>query len=489
MRPHVSLCVIVKNEEANLPACLASAADLVDEIIVVDTGSTDRTREVAASWSARVIDFPWVDSFAAARNECLRHATGDWIFWLDADDAIDEANREVLRQLFAHLDQGMAAYMMRCLCLSGHGESKSATMLGHARLFRNHPDVRWKFRVHEQILPSVVAAGGTVRWSDVVIRHMGYEDTVNEKQKHKRNLRLLHMENHEHPDDGFVLFYLGWTYLHLDMPQEALPMLWRSVSVSAQDVSYLNKLYFLLAKAYCALGQKPQAVQACRQGRALFPDDMELLYQEGMLLFEAGELPAAEACLARLLQIPETGLFGAVDPELRGWKVRQALAAIYHDQRRLGEAEMQWRAVIQERPDHTSAWLGLADLLIAQNRWDEVTRIIRELETDPHRNMDARLLQGLSYLAQRDFNTSLQILEDTCTKYPQAVMPRVLLAEVQVQAGRDMVAIEAALHRVLELAPHHPQTRARLEAIEQQRGRISPSSPSGSASGNTVMVG
>src|SRR6476646_6610535 len=113
MRPHVSLCVIAKNEEANLPACLASAADLVDEIIVVDTGSTDRTREVAASWGAKVFEFPWVDNFAAARNECLRHATGDWIFWLDADDTIDEQNRELLRQLFAHLDQGLAAYMMR----------------------------------------------------------------------------------------------------------------------------------------------------------------------------------------------------------------------------------------------------------------------------------------------------------------------------------------------------------------------------------------
>lgn len=488
MRPHVSLCIIAKNEEANLPACLASAADLVDEIIVVDTGSTDRTREVASSWGARVFEFPWVDNFAAARNECLRHASGDWIFWLDADDTIDEQNRELLRQLFAHLDQGMAAYMMRCLCFSGDEQTKSATMLGHARLFRNHPEVRWKFRVHEQILPSVVNAGGTVRWSDVVIRHMGYEDHQYEKEKHKRNLRLLHMENHEHPDDGFVLFYLGWTYLHLDMPQEALPLLWRSVSVSPQDVSYLNKLYFLLAKAYCALEQKPQAVQACRQGRALFPDDVELLYQEGMLLFEAGDLASAEVCLTRLLQVPEKGLFGAVDPELRGWKVRQALAAIYHDQRRLGEAEAHWRAVIQERPDHSSAWLGLADLLLAQGRADEVQRMIRELEADPKHLIDARLLQGLAFLSQRDFDASIQVLEDTCARFPQTIMPHVLLAEVQVQAGRDMQAIEAALRKVLELAPNHPQTRARLDAIEQQRGQISPGPTAAPVAGSTVMV-
>src|SRR6185369_12826459 len=85
MPSRVSLCMIVKNEEANLPPCLSSAADLVDEIIIADTGSTDRTREIAASFGARVVEFPWVDSFAAARNESVRHATGDWIFWLDAD--------------------------------------------------------------------------------------------------------------------------------------------------------------------------------------------------------------------------------------------------------------------------------------------------------------------------------------------------------------------------------------------------------------------
>src|SRR5262249_55825806 len=92
-RPRVSLCMIVKDEEANLPACLGSVADLVDEVVVVDTGSADRTREVAARYGAKVYDFAWVDSFAAARNESLRHATGDWVLWLDADGRLDAGNR------------------------------------------------------------------------------------------------------------------------------------------------------------------------------------------------------------------------------------------------------------------------------------------------------------------------------------------------------------------------------------------------------------
>src|SRR5205823_5094968 len=99
----VSLCMIVKNEEENLAACLQSVQGLVKEMIIVDTGSTDRTKEIAASFGAKVYDFTWIDNFAAARNESLRHATGRWIFWLDADERLDETNRRRLREIFAGL--------------------------------------------------------------------------------------------------------------------------------------------------------------------------------------------------------------------------------------------------------------------------------------------------------------------------------------------------------------------------------------------------
>src|SRR5262249_45735035 len=101
--PRVSLCLIVKDEEKNLPDCLGPARAAFDESVGADTGSPARTGEVAAGLGAKVVDFPWVDSFAAARNESLRHATGDWIFWLDADDRLDAENRRRLGELFAGL--------------------------------------------------------------------------------------------------------------------------------------------------------------------------------------------------------------------------------------------------------------------------------------------------------------------------------------------------------------------------------------------------
>src|SRR5262249_8695322 len=157
LRPVVSLCLIVKNEENNIGDCLLSAQGLCDEIIVVDTGSTDRTKEIAIQHGARVFDFPWIDHFGAARNQTLEHATGQWIFWMDADDRLDEENREKLKKLFARLPDQNLAFNMKCRCQPEPG-SDTATVVDHIRLFRNDPRIRWRYRVHEQILPAVRAA-------------------------------------------------------------------------------------------------------------------------------------------------------------------------------------------------------------------------------------------------------------------------------------------------------------------------------------------
>ena len=97
--PQISLCMIAKNEQANLKKCLNSVKDLVDEIIIVDTGSTDKTKEIAKKFGAKIVDFKWKDDFSAARNECLKHATKDWILVLDADEAIDENGSKEIKEL------------------------------------------------------------------------------------------------------------------------------------------------------------------------------------------------------------------------------------------------------------------------------------------------------------------------------------------------------------------------------------------------------
>lgn len=186
--------MIVRNEEANLPACLASCADVFDELVIVDTGSTDRTKKIAAAardkhgQPARVFDFHWRDDFSAARNESLKHATGDWVFWMDADDRLDEENRVVLRSLFSRLDRTDPAIAFAFDQLSDHPGGRVTITARLIRLFARRPDVRWVGCIHEELTAPVA---GVMAHTGVAIRHTGYRDEGTTVTKAARDLPLL----------------------------------------------------------------------------------------------------------------------------------------------------------------------------------------------------------------------------------------------------------------------------------------------------------
>ncbi len=198
---------------------------LFDEIVVVDTGSKDRTREIAREFGARVLDFVWVDDFAAARNATLARATGDYAFWLDADDVVDPPELEKSRKLLdglpggrsggggspvglartldppydrrtlgtahSHDMNGPAAYVVRCSCDPGPNGDGGQTVVDHIRLFPVREDVRWSYAVHEQILPALRRANVPVRWTGVTVRHTGYTDPALRERKLLRDSKIL----------------------------------------------------------------------------------------------------------------------------------------------------------------------------------------------------------------------------------------------------------------------------------------------------------
>ncbi len=194
--PSVSLTMIVRDEETALADALRCVADLVDDVVLVDTGSADRTREVAAAVcpGARIFDFPWCDDFSAARNEALRHARGDWIFWFDADGRIDEAGRAKLRELFARLPRdGNPMYVLPCVSKTPWCEHL-APVVSHHRIFRNRPDLRWSGRVVENVCSPNPNLGASSVPLDVTIVHLGYVDLPRFVAKLERNRRLFLLE-------------------------------------------------------------------------------------------------------------------------------------------------------------------------------------------------------------------------------------------------------------------------------------------------------
>jgi glycosyltransferase involved in cell wall biosynthesis len=146
---NLSLCTIVKNEEATLPRTLDSVKDIVDEIVVLDTGSSDRTREIAQDCGARVYRFEWCDDFAAARNECLKYATGDWILVLDADEVLVPSIVPQIKQAIQS-DRALLINLIR----QEIGASQSPYSLV-SRLFRNRPDIRFSRPYHAMVDDSV----------------------------------------------------------------------------------------------------------------------------------------------------------------------------------------------------------------------------------------------------------------------------------------------------------------------------------------------
>jgi GT2 family glycosyltransferase/Flp pilus assembly protein TadD len=466
----VSLCLIVKNEEDNLAACLDSAADLVEEIVLVDTGSTDRTKEIAARYGARIIDFPWCDSFSAARNEGLRHATGDWIFWLDADDRLDDANRSKLRELFAGLDHQNLAYSMKCLCLPD-AKNRTATAVDHIRLFRNHPQVRWQYRVHEQILPAIRDQGGDVRFTEIVIHHTGYCDPGVRAKKLQRDLRLLHLEQAEQPDDPFTLFNLGAILQELGQHAEALPCLRRSLERSQPSDSIVRKIYALLVGCHKALGQKDPAFAACQEGRRHYPEDVELLFAEGILRRDQGDLEGAAGCLEQLLTSQAPPHFASVDAGLKSYKGRHNLALVYQQQGRWAEAEAQWRAALAERPDFLPSLLGLGELFLSQRRWPEIDQLRIRLTGDPEGALEGAVLQARSHLARQEFAEAKKLLVEVIGHQPRALYPHVILSHVLLQEGKDLTGAEEALRDVLALDPGHAEARHNLSVLLQKQNR------------------
>ena len=140
----------------------------------------------------------------------LARATGDYAFWLDADDVVDPDQRERVETLLSGLRAGdEAAFVVRCSCDPGPNGDGGQTVVDHIRLFPLREDVRWTYRVHEQILPASRRVNVPVRWTDITVRHTGYTDPALRERKLQRDCSILLEELAERPDDPFVRFNLG----------------------------------------------------------------------------------------------------------------------------------------------------------------------------------------------------------------------------------------------------------------------------------------
>lgn len=179
----LTLSMIVKNEEDVLARCLKSVKSIVGEIIIVDTGSTDKTPDIAGEFGATLLQYEWADDFCAARNFSLAHATGDWVLVLDADEVLIYDSEQLSRLL---ADKQAEAYFVRVVNLLGEPPNVGTNENMVVRLFRNNPAYRFEGAIHEQVRPSICRAAGeqALKRAPLTVYHDGYlAENIKKKKK------------------------------------------------------------------------------------------------------------------------------------------------------------------------------------------------------------------------------------------------------------------------------------------------------------------
>lgn len=471
-RPNVSLCMIVRDNSRTLGACLESIAPWVDEMIVVDTGSADDTREIAQLAGAQVHEFPWCDDFAAARNESLRLATGQWLFWMDSDDTISDDCGRQLRQLAAPPSESApTAYVMQVHC-PGPAGTADMTVVDHVKLFRNDPRLRFEGRIHEQILPAIRRIGGEIRWTDVFVSHSGSEHTPEARQrKQQRDLRLLELECADHPKHPFVLFNLGMTYADMDEAEKAIDCLQQSIAVSRPEESHVRKAYALLAGCLLQLECYEECRTTLQHGLELFDGDAELLFRLGVLEQKLANYEAAIAAYEGALENRGERRFSSRDRGITGYKARHNLAGVYRDIHRSDLAELQWRLALDEEPSFRAGWQGLVDVLLEQKRLVSLeVEIESAFETGVVAHVDLTLAKSRLSAARGDVRAAVDLLDAELPHLNgEAVEAQRLKCQLLFEHGSEQAT--EALEELSRMAPDDGAVWHNLGTAHQRAGR------------------
>lgn len=312
----LSLCMIVKNEELALPSCLSSVKGVVDEIVVLDTGSSDRTPEIAKDFGARVYDFEWCNDFSKARNQSLKYVQGNWVLVLDADEVLVPEIVPTLKKAIKREPSGASRLRHRYLVINLVRQEIGAAQSPYSlvsRLFRNHPDICFTRPYHALVDDSVSQIlSQETQWRvgylpNVAISHSGYQKSAI-AQGDKFTKAQIAMEGFlaAHPNDPYVCSKLGALYIQTGLLARGIELLERGLATKAANAQILYELQYHLGIAHTRWERLEKAIthyEAAIQ-LAIYPVLKLGAYNNlGNLRRASGDLTGAKTCYEMALQI------------------------------------------------------------------------------------------------------------------------------------------------------------------------------------------
>ncbi|WP_459501596.1 glycosyltransferase [Bacillus sp. C1] len=280
--------MIVKDEERHILTCLESVKDIIDEIIIVDTGSTDKTVEICQTFNAKVFHFKWNNSFAEARNFGLEQATGDWILWLDADEEMDLKDGKTLKNLLKELKDEKVVSIHLINYIGKEKDINNTFRIAHTRLFKNYEGIKFKYNIHETLnVEDILEETKEIKMMPVKVYHYGYLDSeVLRKKKTLRNLTLLKEELKIENHSPWIEYHIASEYYKEEKYEEAFEYVNKSI------VNFINNkqlppsyLYKLKYSILINLGSIEGAWPGINSAITLYPDYVDLHFFKGVILF------------------------------------------------------------------------------------------------------------------------------------------------------------------------------------------------------------
>jgi len=461
--------MIVRDEEDNLPRCLDSVKDIVDEIIIVDTGSEDRTVEIAESYGAKIYHHPWEGSFSGSRNHSLEYATGKWILILDADETIPREEHSKIRALLENSTHD--GYYFLNLQLS---DSAGAVAAQHynLRLFKNGLGVRYEGRVHNQ--PNLDE--DRISCTDIRLLHYGYvKGYAKKQQKYERSAALLKRELQLDPEAHHYRFHLGSLYHLMGKHDEAREHLLIAAEKN-ENLKYRAKSYLILGYMCFQDNDLEEAIPYCDRAVEVVPGYCiaRFLRAEAMrLLGNPGEAARAFRDIIRTPVQPLDPYYDLKENrEIRELSAPWRLNLCHWD---LGEKEEGLEGLRRLTSKTTAkVWqvcLDLGMLLFNDGRNKEAARWFHETLARQPGSFNAHLHLGLIHLSQGDETAGEREILQALELAPEE--PSVLLNTAGLRAHQNNHEEAAALlDRLLEQFPDNTDALYNKALSLEKLGRV-----------------
>lgn len=411
--PSISACMIVKNEEELLPQCLESIKDFVDEIIIVDTGSTDNTVEIAKSYGAKVYHHPWENDFSKHRNQSISYASGEWIFIIDADEELMRGDGTKLRQ--AITDTSFDSVFITVI--SVYNKRTSQTHHNSIRIFKNNGSIRYTGIVHNLLKGYTQSKIFPIR-----LMHYGYDlDEKKKTQKFERTSGLLKAQISDDPSNPMPHHYLGSCYLTHGMFELAAEESRKAIEL-AEKMNEKSSLYlwshFIASSAYYNLQQFDIAEQFALGAIEKYEKHLDSWFMLSLIYFARKRWAEFFKTAKRYFEIleevkTEPGKFGSLAHHSAAddWKVRLYLGFAFSE---LGESEKAKEVYGRLLNDENTRWnscCAIGMFYLDKEDYDSAEDYLNQALSETPENMSLLKAKAKIYASKKNWAEWQKLIE------------------------------------------------------------------------------